>query len=81
MLVGDLVVLLVEVVVVVAVEQVDLVMTLLSRVTAPLRASSRPLTVVPVWAVIDVSARIVPTKVVFVPRVAELPTWKKTLQA
>jgi hypothetical protein len=63
------------------VEQVDPVMTLLSRVTAPLRARRRPSTVVPVWAVMDVSAMVVPTKVVFVPNVAELPTCQKTLHA
>src|SRR5947209_2049252 len=33
---------------------------LLSSVTAPLRASSRPITEAPVWAVMEVSAMIVP---------------------
>jgi len=54
--------------------------TLLSRVTAPFRASARPSTVVPFCTVIEVSARIVPTNVVPVPRVAELPTCQNTLQ-
>lgn len=31
-------------------------------------------------AVIEVNAKIFPAKFVAVPRVAELPTWKKTLQ-
>lgn len=57
------------------------VIILLSRVTAPLRASKRPSTVAPVIAVMDVKARMFPAKSVPVPRVAELPTWKKTLQA
>ncbi len=56
-------------------------MVLWSRVTAPLRASRRPRTVALVWALIEVRARIVPTKVEFVPRVAELPTCQKTLHA
>jgi len=34
-----------------------------------------------VFSVIDVNARMLPTNVVPVPSVAELPTWKKTLQA
>ena len=52
-----------------------------SRVTAPLRASARPITWVPVVTVTDVSAMIVPSKVDVVPSVAELPTCQKTLQA
>ena len=52
---------------------------LLSSVTAPLRASSRPATVAPVFSPIDVSARIVPLKLVVLPSVAELPTFQKTL--
>jgi hypothetical protein len=52
---------------------------LLFRVTAPFRASARPVTVVPFCTVIDVSAMMVPTKVVPVPRVAELPTCQNTL--
>ncbi len=76
-LVGDVEVVLV--LVVEATEQFGRVMVLLSRVTAPFRASSRPATVAPVLAVIDVRAKMVPTNTEFVPRVAELPTWKKTL--
>jgi len=82
--VGDVVVLLVGDVVVdvpVATEQTDDVMTFVSSVTAPLRANSRPWTVVPVRAEIDSRASTVPTNVVFVPRVAELPTCQKTLHA
>ena len=60
--------------------QSGVVKVVLSRVTAPLRASARPSTVVPVPVLIDVSARIVPTKVVPVPRVAELPTYQNTWQ-
>jgi hypothetical protein len=54
---------------------VGLVMMLESRVTAPLRARRRPCTDALVVAVMEVRARIVPTKCVPVPRVAELPTW------
>jgi hypothetical protein len=50
------------------------VMTLVSSVTAPLRASRRPWIVAPVVAEMEVRASTVPTKVEFVPRVAELPT-------
>jgi hypothetical protein len=67
------------VVVVVVVPQ-ELVMVLVSMVTAPFRASSRPSTTAPVVAEIEVRARMVPTKVEFVPRVAELPTCQNTLQ-
>ena len=42
---------------------VGLVITLVSSVTAPLRASSRPSTVAPVVRLMSVSARIVPRKV------------------
>lgn len=55
------------------------VMVLLSKLTCPLRASTRPDTVVPVCTEIDVNAMIVPTKVVLVPSVAELPTCQNTL--
>lgn len=58
--------------------QVDLAIVFESMVTAPLRANTRPSTVAPVLRVIDVSAKIFPTKVVLVPRVAELPTCQKT---
>ncbi len=57
------------------------VMSFVSRVTAPFRASTRPITSVPVCTVTEVNARMFPTKVVLVPRVAELPTWKNTLHA
>ncbi len=50
-----------------------------SSVTAPLRASSRPLMVVFVLAVIEVKARTLPTKLVPVPKVAELPICQYTL--
>src|SRR6185295_12849248 len=43
-------------------EQTGVVMLLVSRVTAPLRASKRPFTVAPVLAVIDDSARMLPWK-------------------
>src|SRR5580704_12868751 len=56
------------------VEHAGLVMVSVSRVTAPLRARRRPLMVVPVVTVIDVSARMVPRNVDPVPSVAELPT-------
>jgi hypothetical protein len=59
----------------------DRVMVLVSNVTAAFRASTRPSTVAPVVTVIDVKARIDPLKLEAVPRVAELPTCQKTLQA
>jgi hypothetical protein len=55
------------------VPQEGLVTVLLSKVTAPFRASSLPSTVAVVLAVIDVRARILPWNCVVVPRVAELP--------
>jgi hypothetical protein len=61
--------------------QVARVTTLLSIVTAPFRARVRPSTVVLVFSVIDVKARMFPLKLVFVPRVAELPICQKTLHA
>jgi hypothetical protein len=61
--------------------QAGTVMVSESRVTAPVLASARPVMVSPVVAVIDASARMVPVKVDPVPRVAELPTCQKTLQA
>jgi hypothetical protein len=61
--------------------QSALLTTLVSRVTAPFRASSRPLTFAPVVAVMEVRARMLPLNVDPVPRVAELPTCQKTLQA
>lgn len=56
-------------------------MTLVSRLTCPLRARTRPATVVVVCTEIEVNAIMVPTNVVFVPNVAELPTCQNTLQA
>jgi len=55
-------------------EQASCLTVLFSSVTAPFRASSRPSTVAPVFALIEVSARTLPLKVVVVPMVAELPT-------
>jgi hypothetical protein len=57
------------------------VIVFVSRVTAPLRASTRPDTLALVWTLIEVRARMLPTKFVPVPRVAELPTCQNTLQA
>jgi hypothetical protein len=65
----------------VVVGQLGAVIVSSSRVTAPLRASARPAMVSPVFTEIDVRARMVPVKVEFVPRVAELPTCQNTLQA
>jgi hypothetical protein len=61
--------------------QLGAVITSSSRVTAPLRASARPMMVSPVCTAIDVRARMVPWKVELVAMVAELPTCQKTLQA
>jgi hypothetical protein len=61
--------------------QFGTVMVSSSRVTAPLRASTRPMMVSPVVTVIDVRARTLPWNAEPVPRVAELPTCQKTLQA
>lgn len=55
------------------------VMMLSSRLTWPLRANTRPFTVLLVCTDIEVNAMIVPTKVVLVPNVAELPTCQNTL--
>ena len=54
---------------------------LLSSVTEPFRASARPSTVEAVLMVIEVKARIEPTKLVSVSRVAELPICQNTLHA
>jgi len=56
-------------------------MMLVSNVTAPFRASALPSNFAPVVTAIDVSASMFPAKTEFVPRVAELPTCQKTLQA
>ena len=71
----------VAVVVVDAAAQVGLVIVLVSSVTAPFWASTRPSTVAPWLTVMLVRARMVPTKVELVSSVAELPTCQKTLQA
>jgi hypothetical protein len=54
---------------------------LLSSVTAPVSATTLPSTPAPVSTVTLASAKIVPRNWVPVPRVAELPTWKNTLQS
>ena len=56
-------------------------MVLLANVTAPVRANALPFSAAPVVTVTDAWAMIVPLKVVLVPRVAELPTCQKTLEA
>jgi hypothetical protein len=56
-------------------------MTLVSRVTAPFLAMTRPATTVPVCTDTEVNAITVPMKLVLVPSVAELPTCQNTLQA
>ena len=54
---------------------------LVSKVPPPVRANALPSRVAPVVAVTDASAIMVPVKVVFVPRVAELPTCQVTFWA
>ena len=61
--------------------QLDVVIVLVSRVTAPVLASSLPWIVAAVFAVIEAAAMIVPTKLVPVPSVAEEPTYQNTLHA
>jgi len=53
----------------------------LSIVTAPLRARALPDTLAPVFRAMLCKARILPTNVVSVPMVAELPTCQNTLQS
>src|SRR5271163_2534186 len=65
------VVIVVVVVGAVAARHVGTVMVLSSRVTAPVWASARPARLASVFRVIDVRARMVPTKLVDVPSVAE----------
>jgi hypothetical protein len=60
---------------------VGTVMTLSFNVTAPVWAKTRPSTLAPVLSVTEANARIVPTKEVVLPSVAELPTCQKTLHA
>jgi len=57
------------------------VIVLESSVTVPVRATSEPLIVAPVVAVIDDKATMCPAKFELVPSVAEDPTCQKTLQA
>jgi hypothetical protein len=64
-----------------AAAQAGTVMTLSSRVTAPFRAKTRPLTSAPVLSVMDVSASNEPLNWLVVPSVAELPTCQKTWHA
>lgn len=61
-----------------AAAQTSLVMVLLSRVTAPLRASSWPLKEALVFAVMLVRAKTFPVKSLEVPKVAEEPTCQNT---
>jgi hypothetical protein len=56
-------------------------MVFVSIVTAPDRANVLPTMFTPVVTVIDAMARMFPLKDENVPRVAELPTCQKTLQA
>src|SRR2546421_12888875 len=57
------------------------VMLLVSKVTAAVRANSRPSTAAPVVTVIEANARMLPLNTEPVPSVAELPTCQKTLAA
>jgi hypothetical protein len=61
--------------------QLDVVIVFVSRLTAPVLASSLPWIVAAVLAVIVARAMIVPTKRVPVPKVAEEPTCQNTLHA
>src|SRR5665811_967586 len=65
---------------VVLVAQSPFVMVLRSSVTAPFRANNCPCTVAPVFAEMDVKAKMCPTKLEFVSKVAELPTFQKIRQ-
>src|ERR1700676_634238 len=51
---------------------------LLSNETAPVRSSALPLRFAPVVRVTDAWAKMVPSKIVLVPRVAELPICQYT---
>jgi len=62
-------------------EHVGLVMVLLSMVTAPTRASALPFRVMPVASEMDWSAMMVPANSEVVPKVADVPTCQKILQA
>ena len=69
------------VVVSVSAAQLDVVIVFVSRLTAPVCASSRPWIVAAVFAVIVAEAIKVPTNLVPVPSVAEEPTSQNTLHA
>jgi purine nucleoside phosphorylase len=56
-------------------------MVFMSNVTEAVLASTLPVTVAPVVTVTEVEASMLPKNSVLVPRVAELPTRKNTLQA
>src|SRR3954470_13389345 len=62
-------------------EHAAVLTTLLSSVTAPLRASARPIIRTPVVSVMLVNASTLPMRDVVVPAVAELPTCQNTLHA
>jgi hypothetical protein len=62
-----------------AAAQTGPVKVLVSNVTAPVCARALPSRLAPVFREMDVSARIFPMKLVFVPRVAELTTLHHTL--
>ena len=61
--------------------QVGLLTGLVSKVTAPVRANTLPLTEAPVFTVTDAKAKIVPAKLESVPSVADEPICQKILQA
>jgi hypothetical protein len=63
-----------------ALHPTSILIMLLSRVTASFNANNPPSDTAPVLRVMDVDAKIFPTKSVPVPNVAELPTCQKTLQ-
>jgi hypothetical protein len=58
-----------------------LTIVLESNVTAAVRAKALPFSAAPVKSETDAWARMVPLKMEFVPRVAELPTCQKMLDA
>jgi hypothetical protein len=64
-----------------ATEHADGATTLVSNVTAPVRASALPSNDAPVVIVIETCAMMVPLRAERVPRVAEVPICQKTLQA
>src|SRR4029077_14610922 len=58
-----------------------LVMTLVCRVTVPVRVDSLASKVAPAFSVIDSSASVLPLNAELDPKVAEVPTCQKTLKA